>query len=250
MLNLKYFYILISILISAKTVLGMLSEEEELRIPFYAQITEEFTPEGVEESIPVDFRFVVLRPLDGNKVLGDFPRRGIYAVDIGNTDIRSLLDSTKEKTPGSVAVPRMSYFFANKIISGESEWLHPLRYDVVNEFSRWIIVYGNSDEQTTREAIKSADKFYRRLTEENRAKTCLVYLDPLGNKQNIASIAAELKPLIQSMPGYLSRGYVKSLSHIGNEDVLPSLVEVSSSGRILGKYDGLESLQSYFRASE
>ena len=110
-----------------------------------------------------------------------------------------------------------------------------------------IILYGDSSEESTIEAIKAADKYYISLEGAERAKTALVYLDTTGNKANIQSIADMLKPSIQSMPGYLSRGYSKSLAHLNNVEEFPFLVELKSSGRIISEHKGLNDICSYFK---
>lgn len=245
--KLLHVVMIVMVLLGFNVLHAELSQTEENLIPFQAHLTSDFTPPGVVQAIPAGFRFVVLRPLDGGMVLGEFPRRGNYAVDLDRTDIMQNLIGADGVLANSTVVPRMSYFFANKIVSGNSNWLNPLRSDVVNKYSRWIIIYGNSDEPQTLDAIEAANRYYSQLSTEDRAQILVVYMDPLGNKANLKSIAEQLTPSIQTMPGYLSKGYSKTLAHFEAEDSMPVVVEVQSSGRVISKQVGLDQVQNYFR---
>ncbi|MGJ8638846.1 MAG: hypothetical protein ACSHYA_05595 [Opitutaceae bacterium] len=247
-LNQKQFFAVIgALLVLCLNVLtaGM-SDVEENRMPFHAHLTDDFTPADEEKAILEGFRFVVLRPLDDGWVLGDFPRRGIYPVELEKTDIRENLIAADTNGDSANCVPRMSYFFANKIIGGESDWLMPQRSETVNKYTRWIVLYGNSEAPESLDAIEIADAYYKKLSVDERARTAVVYMDPLGDKENLLSLAERLKPSIQSMPGYLSRGYSRTLKHYDTEDALPVLVEIQSSGRVLSKHVGLAAIDAYF----
>lgn len=215
-------------------------------LPFKAELSHDFFPEDQSVKLEKGARFVILRPLDNDLLLVEFPRKGIYQISPSITNVSDYIKEAKEKEETSGRVPRMSYFLANKIISGESGWQYPLRSDTVNCFSRWILFYGDSTEESTIKAIRYADSYYRKLNDADRTNTALVYIDTTGSKTGIQSIADTLKPSIQSMPGYLSRGYSTSLFHIDDEDELPVLVETKSSGRVITKCEGLEQIKHFF----
>lgn len=245
---LSLIFVFLSILISLSGV--ELTDEEEQRLPFFGNLIEDFQPSDASKMIGEGTRFILLRPLNDGYLLADFPRIGVYPVAIDSTDVMQNLAGVETQNVPNKYVPRMSYFFANKIISGESGWQLPLRSHIVNKFSRWIILYGRSDEIETKEAVWQADQFYRELSTEERDQTCLVYLDPLGNKQNINAIAEEFTPLIQSMPGYLSRGYCHTLFHLDDNSTLPVVVELLSSGRVVSRHEGLGEIRTYFVEKE
>lgn len=218
---------------------------EEL-LPFQAELTQDFLPEDKSVKLEKGTLFIILRPLDNDLLLVEFPRKGVYKISPSITNVSDYVKKAEENEKTNGRVPRMSYFLANKIISGESGWQYPLRSETVNRFSRWILLYGDSTEESTIVAIKCADNYYRELSDEGRTRTTLIYMDTNGDKAGIQSIADTLKPSIQSMPGYLSRGYSKSLAHIDDLEQLPVLVETKSSGRIVSKREGLEQIQAFF----
>lgn len=249
MFKINFLILAISILFSANSkLIAEQGQSDENFLPFYAELTQEFSPEDKSIKLEKGERFIILRPLDNELLLVEFPRKGTYKVPYSLTNVEKYIREAKAnyEATGLVA-PRMSYFLANKIISAESGWLYPMRFEQVNGFSRWILLYGDSKEDSTLEAIKVADVYYDSLGEKNRSKTALVYMDITGNKTRIQFIADTLKPSIQSMPGYLSRGYSKNLAHLSEEDEFPVLVETQSSGRIVSKCSGLEEINDFFK---
>ncbi len=236
--------ILTSVPVSVRLYADVEGNDEDF-LPFYAELTEDFSPKDDSVELEKGERFIILRPLDDGELLVEFPRKGTYAISSSITNVPKYIEETKANAVTINFVPRMSYFLANRIISGESGWQYPLRSDTVNCFSRWIFLYGDSSEASTIEAVKLADSYYRELRDMDRAKTALIYMDITGNKAGIQSIADTLKPSIQSMPGYLSRGYSKSLAHLNDIKEFPVLVETQSSGRIVSKHMGLDQIRTF-----
>lgn len=218
--------------------------EDENRIPFYALLTENLTLPDQDKVLKAGLRFVVIRPVGEEMVLGNFSRLGTYKVPIGITDIPESVIEARSRAGGKV-VPRMAYFLANRIVPGEGGWQHAMRSDDVNKFERWILIYGDSSDALTIQAIESASEAYAEMPDEARSKLCVVYIDITGDKTGIQKIADTLNPAIQAMPGYLAKGYCKSFQHIAAEDKMPLLVEVESSGRIVRKISGLDKMNPF-----
>lgn len=224
------------------------SLEDEPYMPFHLETTQEFLPEGQHVPVPAGFRFVLIRPMDEGLLLGDFPRRGVCAVPANLTNLEAEIRVAKANAASENVVlpPRMAFFLANRILSGESKWLDPIRYESVINYSRWLILYGNSSDITTQDVLHQANDFYSQLTPQQRAETVLVFIDPEGNKEGIAHLQQKVDPIFQAMPGYLSRGYSRSFGHLGPDEALPILVELHSTGRVIEKVIGSEAVSHWF----
>jgi hypothetical protein len=218
------------------------SYNEDL-LPFKTEFKKDYTVDNTT-TITAGTRCIILRPVGIDQLLIEIPRRGVFEVPLSSTNVGAAM-ADSELTEELRAVPRMSYFFANRIISGESGWQYPVRTEVVTLFNRWIIIYGNSNEPLTLEAIRCADTFYQSLVERERKETSIVYMDPSGSKGGIQKIAERLEPSIQSMPAYLSKGYSKTLQHLEDDLSMPVLVEVKSSGRIVERVVGVKEICSF-----
>lgn len=208
-----------------------LVRDEDL-IPFYTQVTQRVEAEsGVLE--PGE-QVVVVRPVSATSVLVNASRKGTFTLPLDATDLSAALNRMKqEDDPNLKLVPRMSFFLANRVVSGESDWLEPVRDTLVYSATRWILLYGDASAETTGAALRAADDFYEKLSESEREKTVFVYMDVAGDKVAMQDLAAKFKPSIQCMPGYLSRGYTQSFEHVDESAQLPQLVELASSGRLL-----------------
>ncbi|MDQ8207730.1 hypothetical protein QEH52_09430 [Coraliomargarita sp. SDUM461003] len=223
---------------------SIFSEAKEASLPFYAKLVEDYTPENGDRVIPADTRFVLIRPLDDGKLLAEFPRVGHYELSLEQTNVQAEIE--RERNTDNVPnMPRMAYFLANRIMTGESVWQNPLRQEDVVETQNWFLLYGDSSEPELLEAVLRLDGYYRSLDETSRKVTVAVYLDTAASKAGIQAIADSVKPSIQAMPAYLSAGYCKSFQHYSASDEMPVLVEVSSSGRVLSKAAGLDAIQAF-----
>ena len=229
-----------------------IAKEDEIYLPFQAHLTENFFPDDNSEKLEEGTLFIILRPLDNDLILVEFPRRGVYSISPDITDVHNLVSDAKKMVEEEYVAlrPRMSYFLGNRIISGKSGWQVTLQEIEMKDFTRWILLYGDSDKKSTIEAIEIADTYFVSLDEAERKKTALIYMDPTGNKGNIQSIADALKPSIYSMPAYLSRGYSKSLAHLGDVEEFPFLVELETSGRIISEHEGLDKVKAFFKKNK
>lgn len=227
-----------------------IAREDEIYLPFQAKLTQSFLPNNdSSKELQAGERFIILRPVDDGLLLAEFPRKGTYKISPSITDVNDLIIDAKKsmEKENAVLTSRMNYFLANRIISGETGWKYTLQEAELREVTRWILIYGDSAEKSTIKAIKLADAYYVSLSDKEREKLALVYLDPTGNKTNIQSIADTLKPNIQSMPGYLSRGYSKSFAHLNDVEKFPFLVELETSGRIVSKHEGFRKIKTFFK---
>lgn len=245
----RFSLIMLICVVGAFSALAEITLEDEDYLPFMVEMTSDYTPEGEEKPLPKGFRCVVLRMEDNQALLVDFPRRGIFSIPADTTNAAAGVEASKNaKIQGGsnyFAIPRMAMFLANRIVSAESEWEFVLRSDVVNTMSHWYLLYGNSNDAETARAIEVASEFYSSLSNEERAKTLFVYMDLKGNKPGIQEYYDTLQPSIQAMPGYLSRGYCKSFAHVQENDDLPVIVHLSSSGRMLAKETGLNGIEAF-----
>jgi hypothetical protein len=238
------FYTLLAF-ITASVGFG-LEQSDERFLPFELYLTEAYQPVGFDYTIDAGTKFVLIRR-EGDSLVAEFSRKGVFKVPIDSTDAALQVELIK-KGDTSVIVPRMALFLANRIISGETNWTHPYRSKEVNVMNRWFLLYGQANEASTREAIELADHYYRQLSEDERAVTAFVYMDVAGDKKGIQLIADELEPAIQAMPGYLSRGYSRSFSHLNEDEELPVLVELQSSGTVIDKRIGVAAISDYLKA--
>jgi hypothetical protein len=144
----------------------------------------------------------------------------------------------------------MSFFLANRVVTGESLWQNILPLNSLHASDRWILLYGNAKTEETKQAVIAANRHYENLSSEARSRTVFVYMDVPGDKTAVQQLADSVRPKIQCMPGYLSRGYSSSFDHLGKEDELPLLVEVASSGRILDRVNGVEEVTNWLSKPE
>jgi hypothetical protein len=214
---------------------------DESLIPFYAELNQSVVTEA--GALAAGERVVVIRPENRESVRVEVPRKGIVTLPVEVTNLAEEIEHAKNADASNVRqVPRMSFFFANRIISGESGWQDPVHADMIYAYKRWIILYGDANKQTTKSAVIAASKYYESLAPAEQELTLFVYLDVLGEKVAIQELADAIVPKIHSMPGYLSKGYAKSLDQIEAGAELPQLVEVAPSGRILERANGLEAV--------
>lgn len=222
--------------------------EDEDYLPFMVEITEEYLPNGAEQALSEGQRVIVIRMENDQVMVVDVPRRGVFKIPAEVTTAVVEVEKTKalsQRSDGNfILVPRMAMFLANRVVDAETEWEYPVRSHIVNRMQDWYLLYGHSEDADTGEAIRMASEFYSALPEVERQKTMFVYMDIEGNKPGIQSYYDTLKPSIQTMPGYLSKGYSKVLNHV-NGDSVPLLVHVASSGRILSKHVGLGEIESF-----
>ena len=216
--------------------------DEDL-IPFYVEIVEDFESEvGLLQK---GDRVVVVRPIGADHLRVNLSRKGTTTVPSRVTNVTAEISRIKRGEDVNLKiVPRMSFFLANRVMSGESEWQNPVPGDVINTSKRWFLLYGDAREPATREAVRAASGFYDSLQPSERAETVFVYMDVPGNKEAIRELAESINPSIQCMPGYLSRGYAKSLDQLNPREALPQLVEVASSGRMKRHILGAEAVKN------
>lgn len=218
-------------------------------IPFYVELTQDYQAE--QANLKKGTRAVVLRPVGSTRLRVSISRSGTFTIPASASNVHEEIERMQgSDDPNLRIVPRMSFFLGNRIMTGESGWQNPLRNDVINAASRWFLLYGNAKDAETSEAVSTASKFYNALTAAERARTVFVYMDLPGNKEAIAKLADAMEPSIQCMPGYLSKGYSKSLDHIELNQEMPQLVEVASSGRVLRHVKGLDAVRTELAAEE
>lgn len=247
-LNFVYYFCLftLSFIAGAETQKAQRFPDEDY-IPFYAELTQSYaTDQGV---LKKGTRAVVLRPVGATQLKVSISRLGTFTLPAMVTDVHEEIERLQDSTdPNLRTVPRMSFFLANRIMSGESGWQDPVRSEVINATSRWLLLYGDASHPETSAAVVAASKFYDNLLPEERAKTVFVFMDIRGDKQAIAKLAATTRPSIQSMPGYLSKGYSKSLDHLDLNQAFPQLVEVASSGRIIHHAKSPEAVRAWLES--
>ncbi|MEC7229571.1 MAG: hypothetical protein VXV91_00060 [Verrucomicrobiota bacterium] len=219
---------------------GNLIQDEDF-IPFHAIIETEIETEL--GALKKGEMVVVIRPIDAETIRVNVPRKGLLTLPLNATSIGSEIERAKNtEDPNYRIVPRMSFFLANRVMSGESLWQDLVHGGMVYRCKRWILLYGNAEMEVTRSVVAAASEFYKNLNDSEREETIFVYMDVPGNKKAIQELAEDLSPSIQCMPGYLSRSYSKSLDHINPNLKLPQLVEVTSSGRMICQLHGQEEI--------
>jgi hypothetical protein len=219
--------------------------DEDL-IPFYVELVEDY--ESDIGRLHAGDRLVVVRPVDADHLRVNVSRKGTTTVPSWVTNVTAEISRVKQGVDVNLKiVPRMSFFLANRVMTGESEWKNPVPGEVINTSKRWLLLYGDAREPATREAVRAASDFYNRLTSSARSETVFVYMDIPGNKKAIGQLAASINPSIQCMPGYLSRGYSKSLDQISPDEALPQFVEVTSSGRMQHHIIGSAAVQTWLQ---
>lgn len=228
--------------LNAESTTDLIRDEDY--IPFYAELQKEIVTEV--GSLRSGERVVVLRPIDDDRIRVDVSRKGTASLPLDATNLAAEIKRAKHTDdPNIKLVPRMSFFLANRVVSGGSGWQNPIPGEMVYAAKRWILLYGDAEVDSTKVAVAAASEFYNTLPDHVRKQTVFVYMDVYGKKAAIQNLAEQLKPSIHCMPGYLSRGYSKSLDHINNDLEFPQLVEVASSGRILDQISGTEEITNW-----
>ena len=222
--------------------------EDEDYIPHYAELQQNIEFDNGLTKLKKDTRFVIIRPVSTESMLVEFPRKGIYELPYAVTNVESLVSKNKLVAKNELMVPRMAFFFANRVVSGASDWQNPLRSEDVSKFIRWILLYGDSKSQSTLDAINAASKYVNSLEASHRISTAVIFIDTSGDKLHIENISKSLKPAIHAIPAYLCRGFIRSLAHIesGADGSQPVLVETKASGRIVVKHTNLEHITHFF----
>lgn len=219
---------------------------DEDYIPFYAIL---------EKAVDTDIgrldtgqRVVVIRPVDSSHIRVNVSRKGTTTIPVDVTNLASEISKIKgNMVPNLEIVPRMSFFIANRIVSGESNWKITLRGDRVKKYKRWILLYGDASLEFMPEVVSAASDHYNKLSDADREITLLVYMDVTGVKKSIQELADMVHPSIQCMPGYLSQAYARSFDHIDDDSGLPQIVEVASSGRILHHAAGVAEVKKWLQ---
>lgn len=219
---------------------------DEDYIPFQVELIEEVDTEfGL---LRKGERMVIIRPAGTDSIRVEIPRKGILTLPAGVTNLSEEIKQTKEsENPNMRLDPRMSFFLANRVVTGESNWQDILPPNVLYASSRWILLYGDARSEATKQAVIAASEYYGALEQSEKTATIFVYMDVPGSKAAIQRLADTVAPTIQCMPGYLSQGYSHSLDHIGKDAELPLLVELASSGRILHKVSGIEQITMWLQ---
>jgi len=188
-------------------------------------------------------RVIVLRPLTKDTIRVDVPRKGITTLPMEVTNLSAEIEHLKNSKDSRVTiVPRMALFLANRVASGVSMWQDIVPAEEVYSTKRWMLLYGDATEASTREAVVAANEYYARLPDEVKETLLFVYMDVAGDKVAIKDLAESANPKIECMPGYLSKGYSQSFDHLAKGKNLPQLVEVASSGRILDQVTGIDEI--------
>lgn len=212
---------------------------DEALIPFYAELNQIVETEA--GTLAKGERVVVIRPESHESVRVEAPRKGIITLPVEVTNLTAEIERAKNADAYDFKqVPRMALFLANRIVSGESLWQHVIPADVIYSCERWVMLYGDASTEATKSAVVAASKCYEGLSLAEQKTTMFVFLDVFGNKSAIQQLANSVQPKIHTMPGYLSKGYARSLDHIEADSELPQLLEVAPSGRILSRANGLE----------
>lgn len=240
-----YSLLLITTQVRAENAVDLIRDEDYL--PFYTVMNRAVVTE--DGSLSVGERVVVLRPMTATSLRVDVPRKGVFTVPIEATDVEAEIDQAKQSTAQGVPlVPRMALFLTNRMISGESGWQNTLPVEHVHAFKRWILLYGDAQTEATHSVVSMASEYYQLLPQQERARTAFLYMDVAGNKAAIQQMAETLEPSIQCMPGYLSRGYARSLDQMDVSRALPQLIEVAPSGRILDHAIGVLAVRNWLEA--
>ena len=214
-------------------------------IPFYAHIESEFV--SSVGKLEVGERVVVIRPVDERSVLVEASRKGHFIIPVENTDLRREIEKARSTIADgefTKMIPRMAFFLTGRLISGESKWSRRMPTEEVYDFNRWILLYGDGASQSARVALNAANAYYSSLSEVEREHIALVYMDVSGSNPIIRTLAEEIGPSFQCVPGYLSVGYTESFDHLSGDN-LPQLVEVASSGRILARAEGADAVKDW-----
>lgn len=254
MMSRIYFNLLVCFMLAPLLRAEIIIDDEDY-LPFMVELTEDYLPSEADQALSAGLRVVIVRMENDQVMVVDVPRRGVFKIPAVVTNAEVEIERTKSLSRNSdgnfLLVPRMAMFLANRVVDAETKWEYPVRSHIVNRMQNWYLLYGYSGDADTAEAIRMASNFYSSLPEIERKKTLFVYMDIEGNKAGIQSYYDTLKPSIQTMPGYLSKGYTKALSHVNvDSDSTPLLVHVASSGRILSKHIGLEEIESYLSDEE
>lgn len=213
-------------------------------IPFYAELNQ--TVETEIGRLTEGERVVVIRPDSSYNVRIEAPRKGIVTLPVEVTNLAVEIARAKSGDDSNFRkIPRMSFFLANRIMSGGSFWQNPVHADLIYSCKRWILLYGDAREEDTQSAVISASKYYEDLSPFEYNQTMFVYMDVPGNKVEVQKLADSESPKIHSMPGYLSKGYVTSLDHVEDDFGFPQLVELAASGRILARANGLQEITAW-----
>ena len=222
--------------------------EDEDFIPQYAELQQNIEFDNGITTLKKDTRFAIIRPVSTESMLVEFPRKGIYELSYAVTNVESLVTKNKLIAKDELMIPRMAFFFANRVASGASDWQNPLRSEDVSKFKRWILLYSDSKSQSTLDAINAASKYVNSLDTSQRNSTAVIFIDTSSDKLQIENIFKSLKPAIHAVPAYLCRGFIKSLAHIelDADGSHPVLVETRASGRIVVKHTNLEHIMRFF----
>lgn len=232
---------LLSLLFSALPLYAALSEKDAIYMPFKAQLVEDYVPQGADLTLKEGKEFIVVR-LDGNGVLADFSRRGAYTLPISVTNLPQLIEARKQEFVDQLPPSRQLFFFANRVTK-PGDWELMLGSEQYARFDRWILLYGDASVDETAEAVRLASQYIDSLEAAERARTAIVYMDVVGDNDALLALANRVKPSIMSMPWYLSKGYAKTLGHLGVDAQLPALVELSGSGAMLHTSYGTEAVR-------
>jgi hypothetical protein len=237
-----YLYCLVSTA-QAESEIDVIRDEDY--IPFYVSLVRDQNFETA--SLSVGERAIVLRPLTPDSLRVEVSRKGIFTLPAHATDVASEIEYAKQSadSQNTKLIPRMALFLTNRMISGESGWQNPLPIETVHAFERWFLLYGKAGEESTERAVRRASEFYSSLPEAERNQMAFLYMDTVGDKASIQAMAEMLEPSIQCMPGYLSRGYTRSLDQFDAEQGMPQLIELAASGRIIERLVGLPALEEW-----
>lgn len=222
----------------ANLLFSEISDSDLAYVPYYANLEESIEVSG--RQIKEGTQFIIIR-VEGDQVLANFSRKGIHAIELSKTNIKKLvLEQKKLKQPFS----RLAYFVGNKIATGESNWKNLIHINEVKKYDEWVILYAASSHTNIREILLGFDQ----LSEDSKARfsnKLFLYIDTEGHQRNLDILGYELEISINTLPWYLSKGYVKGLGHLTEEHALPAIAVVHSTNNIKSIHSGNESVMDY-----
>ena len=235
---------LFSFLLISSYIFSGVSESDLAYVPYYANLTESLITPNNE--IKEGTRFIVIR-IEGNRVLGNFSRKGIHELALSKTNIEDLV--SEKKLVGEPS-SRIAFFIGNKLASGESNWKYLIHIDEIRQYEEWVILYAPSSDPNIKQLLLQFNKQFLRSKIES-PKTLFVFIDTEGDQKALDQLGNDLDLSIATLPWYLSRGYVKGLGHLSQKDetIFPALAIVKATNNVKSVYQGSNSVLQYLSSS-
>lgn len=209
-------------------------------LPFHASLSSAFAPVDGSAVIAAGTPFVLVR-VEGDLAVADVSRRGVFRLPLAQTDVLAQARATRAALGDArPELSRMVFFIGNKLVGGDSGWEKPVPAAMTHGYRSWVLVYADAAEASAQTAVRAIEAVRDDWPETTRSRVGIVFMERNGSEEALRALAAETRPRISAMSGFLSKGYVRSFAHLNPDETGAVFVLTDAAGTVLARHVGAE----------